>query len=306
LEDSVISPKGRYEVTLTFEKISQAGWLMDSFMNTELRKLPETLNQVMRDPWNSLPILQEPEVRDAVALILQAKAEVEARRVLKAIGLTDQQSRLFLEINRTSTSLPNATISPTSLRAALTEQMGAASNVMGAGLAQGAAASFNGSTAAAGALLEQMGVSNGSLNLWEVGAGRVGSMGGLGGEGNVSNDFTKLAASLKAWESSVTSRYKDWDLDSDGTVSWIELWESLYGARAKGAMTQNMTRNSSLVSAMVPMVPTVPTVPSSSLLFLESVQSQVSISPVIFAMLRDAAALTLIKDRSLLMLVGFF
>lgn len=58
---------------------------------------------------------------------------------------------------------------------------------------------FTDFTAMRSALMDQMGVSNGSLNLWrEVGVGgRMGSLGGVGGGGTVSGDFVKLAASLK-------------------------------------------------------------------------------------------------------------
>ena len=59
-------------------EFGQVNWLMDAFMDKELKKLPETLSKVLSDPWNSLPILQEPESRSAMAEILSAKAEVEA------------------------------------------------------------------------------------------------------------------------------------------------------------------------------------------------------------------------------------
>jgi hypothetical protein len=41
-------------------EFGEADWLMDVFVNTELRRLPGTISKMLNDPWNSLPILQEP------------------------------------------------------------------------------------------------------------------------------------------------------------------------------------------------------------------------------------------------------
>mmetsp|Transcript_23324 Transcript_23324/g.75825 ORF Transcript_23324/g.75825 Transcript_23324/m.75825 type:complete len:439 (-) Transcript_23324:159-1475(-) len=74
-------------------ELGNTGWSLDLFVNQEIGK-------ILQDPWNSIPVLQEPGVPETIALIMQARAEVEARKVLEAIGLTDAQSRLFLELNR--------------------------------------------------------------------------------------------------------------------------------------------------------------------------------------------------------------
>ena len=38
---------------------------------------------------------QEPEVRESIAMIVQSRAEVEASRVLKAIGFNEQQVHIL-------------------------------------------------------------------------------------------------------------------------------------------------------------------------------------------------------------------
>ena len=53
-------------------EFGQDDWLMDVFLSSELQRLPDTLTAILRDPWNSIPLLQEPAARDDLALILQA------------------------------------------------------------------------------------------------------------------------------------------------------------------------------------------------------------------------------------------
>ena len=347
-------------------EFGQDDWLMDVFLSSELQRLPDTLTTILRDPWNSIPLLQEPAARDDLALILQAivrpparahapahpahpstshthtnttrsrrrfhppstptadarthtadrgyktdvvcpgrqaKAEVEATRVLKAIGLSDQQSSLFLELNRTTTTLQRspAAAAPRTLAPPAGRGLGAPDRA----------------PTLQGDRLEAVG-----------GGGRLGSRGdltsvyasiveGSGGQslaatvrllsdweaslaaGNFSY-LASVASYLRDWEAAVYRRYKALSSTSDGTVSWKEVWESLYGEGVMELAGQNQAsvvdpgRNAS--NASEPLVAVLPTVPSASLQFLESVQSQVAISPDIFGLLRDAAELTLLNN----------
>ena len=60
-------------------EFGQDDWLMDVFLSSELQRLPDTLTTILRDPWNSIPLLQEPAARDDLALILQAIVRPPAR-----------------------------------------------------------------------------------------------------------------------------------------------------------------------------------------------------------------------------------
>ena len=183
------------------------------------------------------------EVREAVALILQAKAEVEARRVLTAIGLTEQQSRLFLQINASAplaatvaTALPDAAL----LGGQRREQNGERrARVDPDAKAEGAEGG-----GAAGVI---------------SGLGEGLAQGGGSGGGNVSGDLSAITSYLKAWEKEVSARYVETlDVTSGGMVSWQKVWESIYGVAA--------SNSTSRVSP--------PAAPSRSLRFLDQVYTE--------------------------------
>ena len=235
----------------------------------------------------------------------QAKAEVEATRVLKAIGLSDQQSSLFLELNRTTTTTtlqrsPAAT-APRTLATPTGGGLGArdrALTLQGDRLEAGGGGGRLGSrgnlTSVYASIVEGSGGESLAatvrlLSDWEASLA-AGNFSYLG----------SVASYLRDWEAAVYRRYKALSSTSDGTVSWKEVWESLYGEGVMELAGQNQAsvvdpgRNAS--NASEPLVAVLPTVPSASLQFLESVQSQVAISPDIFGLLRDAAELTLLNN----------
>ena len=264
IQDKAVNLSGRViqQLETKLVEFGEADWLMDVFVNTELQRLPGTISKILNDPLNSLPILQEPDAREAVALILQAKAEVEARRVLRAIGLTEQQSRLFLKLNATAPVAAPARTLPFITLSEDTEPGPAA---------------LSGGVQASGA-------STGGADGLSVGPGPAGA------SGNFSTaDFSPITNYLKVWETEVSQRYtRTFDLNADGMVSWQELWESIYGVGANSSRVGDESR-------AAPIFPAV-RVPSRSLAFLDKVQSEVAINPSVFSLLRDAAELTLLKD----------
>jgi hypothetical protein len=288
-----------------------------------------------------------------MAEILSAKAEVEARRVLSAIGLTEQQSVRFLELNATrfvpnkerldlsgnskgglSTS-PNASLKTWPNASALQN----ASTWLGQASASFHLSSLHLSYLDPSAtplasvydiLLARSGFTApdldvyGGLSLWRQGQGggnasKSSNMLGafvssnlsseeFSGPGNESeNMFANLsAASLTSYLSDLRERDADRYLSmasaawqATGSVSWEELWDSLFasaptrGNASQGALTSLV---GPLETALNKSVVNSPRVPLSSLRFLESVSSEVAISPASLGMLRDAAALKLLDD----------
>ena len=84
-------------------EIGSAGWSVDLFLNQEIQKSLRGGALL-----SGIPLLQDPEFKEAVAGVAQARAQIEAFKVLKNIGLTDAQSSLFLEMNRTLGSIAGA------------------------------------------------------------------------------------------------------------------------------------------------------------------------------------------------------
>lgn len=78
-------------------ELGEMQWSLELFLNKELRVF-------VSDPWNSIPILREPGAKETIALVLQSLVQLEAKKVLEAMGLTERQQRLFLELNRTLSS----------------------------------------------------------------------------------------------------------------------------------------------------------------------------------------------------------
>jgi len=292
---------GQLETKLV--EFGQAGWLMDSFMDTEVKRLPETLNKVLSDPWNSLPILQEPEVREAVAQILSAKAEVEARRVLSAIGLTEQQSSRFLELNsgtgnRAEAALPNAS-------------------------ADQYASAKLGNSAPAPASWQQMPYPSMLSALLSSNLSSV----QLSVPSNLSTSgLASYLSDLRQQDADAYLSMASAAWQATGSVSWQELWESLFASAYTPANASQVALtaappaafnaslllgaeagfNTSLVGALETAFNTslitssLPRVPSSSLRFLDSMDSEVAVSPASLSMLRDAFAFKLLNDALLL------
>jgi hypothetical protein len=290
-----------------------------------------------------------------MAEILSAKAEVEARRVLSAIGLTEQQSVRFLELNATRfvpnkerldlsgnskgglSTWPNASLKTWPNASALQN----ASTWLGQASASFHLSSLHLSYLDPSAtplasvydiLLARSGFTApdldvyGGLSLWRQGQGGGNaskssnvlgafvssnlSSEELSGPGNESdNMFANLsAASLTSYLSDLRERDADRYLSmasaawqATGSVSWEELWNSLFasaptrGNASQVALTSlvgplETALNTSVVNSNLPRVPL------SSLRFLESVSSEVAISPASLGMLRDAAALKLLDD----------
>lgn len=207
------------------------------------------------------------DAREAVALILQAKAEVEARRVLTAIGLTEQQSRLFLQLNASAPLAATVAALPG-------DQLPAQNGASPARVDRDSKAEGGEGGAEAGVVT---GLGEG---LGQVGASGGGNVSRGNVSRNVSRDLSAITSYLKAWEKEVSARYVETlDVTSDGMASWQGVWESIYGVASN---------STSRVSA--------PAEPIRSLRFLDQVKSQVAINPAIFTLLRDAAELTLLKD----------
>jgi hypothetical protein len=360
---------GQLETKLV--EFGQVNWLMDAFMDKELKKLPETLSKVLSDPWNSLPILQEPESRSAMAEILSAKAEVEARRVLSAIGLTEKQSVRFLELNATrfvpnkkrldlsgnskgglSTS-PNASLKTSPNASALQNAstwLGEAAASLQLSSLQLSYPDASGTPLASvyDILLARSRFTPpdldvyGGMSLWREGQGggnvskRSNMLGAfvsehlsseeLSGPGNLSDMSARnmsdmfanpSTASLTSYLSDLRERDADRYLSmasaawqATGSVSWEELWDSLFAsAPSRGNASQvaltslvdpletalNTSQDNSNLARVV-VNRKLARVPLSSLRFLESVSSEVAISPASLGMLRDAAALKLLDD----------
>lgn len=55
-----LSERAMQQLETKLVEFGEADWLMDVFVNTELQRLPGTISKILNDPWNSLPILQEP------------------------------------------------------------------------------------------------------------------------------------------------------------------------------------------------------------------------------------------------------
>jgi hypothetical protein len=240
--------------------------------------------KVLQEPWSSLPILQEPEARDAVAVILQAKAEAEARKVLTAIGLTEEQSRLFLALSNSSSSANlRASLSSTASEFATTASELATS-------AKRAAQALDIAATADGVRVRdtQRSALN-ATNMYIYNATSRLALAALTSSSRLSSNASALTYSVnlaRFLESAVSSRYSERQTDNPeelgDTISWKELWVYLFGdAKEWGGEGGDVTLRGA---------------PSSSLRFLESVQSQVAVSPVLFGLLRDAALLTVLND----------
>jgi hypothetical protein len=201
---------------------------------------------VLQEPWNSLPILQEPEARDAVAVILQAKAEAEARKVLTAIGLTEEQSRLFLALSNSSSSANlRASLSSTASEFATTASEFATSAKRAAQALDIAATASDGvrvrDTQRSALNATNLSIYNATSRL---------ALAALTSSSRLSSNASALTYSVylaRSLESAVSSRYSERQTDDPeelgDTISWKELWVYLFGDAKEGGGRGGVSRS---------------------------------------------------------------